>query len=360
MSFSHILLLLPHLLPYHLVLLPQPLLFNPLYLFSLLLHFHHLFLIFNFVFILFSPSSPSPYLYHRKQAERAARGRQTTRRSTYFDCLVVDFLAKEKEHLSLFPSPVPAVLDKVTSEKASMEVVEEVFKETHKNGSIDYGSASEAEGYRMIGEYPWDDTPFQDPESPACHPAPAPAPVPTHSSAPPPVHSLMKNTGMKVGYGSCSNDEASRGESRLVHVDGTLKATDGNRYKVPQLPGTAPAPSWLPVPVSHSAPLPLSLPLPVPAPITVPVPVPPVPTSTQPLNYFSLYWIKKSGLPCIRTDWTNVQVNLTHTALPVPVMWVHSLSMQMFYLALPYLPLPCLGVASREGVHSSVVVYSSL
>ena len=265
-------------------------------------------------FILSSPFSPSPYFYHRKQAERAARGRQTTRRSTYFDCLVVDFLSKEKEHQSLFPSPVPTVSSKVTSEEASREDVKEVLKETHKNGSIDYGSAIEAEGYRMIGEYPWDDTPFQDTESPARHPAPAPAPVPTHSSAPPPVHSLLKNTGMKVGYGSRSNDEANRGESRLVHVDGTLKATDANRYKVPQLP--APAPSWFPVSVSQSAPLPL----PVPAPITVPVPVPLAPTSTQPLNYFSLYWIKKSGLPCIRTDWTNVQVNLPHTALPVPVM----------------------------------------
>ena len=222
----------------------------------------------------------------------------------------------------------------------------------------------------MIGGYPWDDTPFQDPESPARHPTPAPAPAPTHSSAPPPVHSLMKNTGMKVGYGNRSNDEANRGESRLVHVDGTLKATDANRYEVPQLPAPAPswfpapvsqsgplplpvpdsitvpvpAPSWVPVPVSQSAPLPFSLPLPVPAPITVPVPVPPAPTSTQPLNYFSLYWIKKSGLPCIRTDWTNVQVNLTCTALLVSMMWAHSLCMRMLYFALPCLALPCLAL----------------
>lgn len=269
------------------------------------------------IFILFSHHS---YPEHRKQAERAARGRQTTRRSTYFDCLVVDFLAKEKEQLGLNPSSEPSVLDKPTSEVASKVAI----KGEAKNGSAECEMNYDAEEYRMSGEYPWDDTPFQEAESPARLTAPAPAPAPTHSPIAPPIHSLLRSIGIKDGDVSRSSDHSTKGDPRSLAVDNAHKACGIPRHKAPQLPASvtahtsatvhAPVPTpWFPVPVS------LSLPAPTPTTIPIPVPIsiPPVPTSTQPLNYFSLYWIKKSGLPCIRTDWSNGQVTHSISLFPL-------------------------------------------
>ena len=217
------------------------------------------------------------------------------------------------------------------SEEASKEAVKEKFrniegfkedvKQTFMNGSGDYERESEAEGYRMRGDYPWDDTPFQDPEFLAR--LTAPASVTTLSSIAQPFDSQVRNISTKDGDVNHSIDLSCRGESRSVSVVGTLRAINVPRYKLPQLsapatththpfvhaPAPAPAPAWLPVPVSLSAPLPLSFPLPAPTTIPIPIPIPLVPVSMQPLNYFSLYWIKKSGLPCIRTDWSNGQVN---------------------------------------------------
>ena len=169
----------------------------------------------------------------------------------------------------------------------------------------------------MSGEYPWDDTPFQEAESPArlTAPAPAPAPAPIHSSIAPPIHSLLRSIGIKDGDVSRSSDHSTKGDPRSFAVDNAHKASGIPRHKALPLPAPvtahtsatvhAPVPTpWFPVP------FPLSLPPPAPTttPIPVPISIPPVPTSTQPLNYFSLYWIKKSGLPCIRTDWSNGQV----------------------------------------------------
>ena len=231
----------------------------------------------------------------------------------------MDFLAKEKEQLGLFPSSEPSVLGKITSEGASKGAI----KGESRNGSAECGMNYDAEGYRMSGEYPWDDTPFQEAESPAPAPAPASAPAATHSSIAPPIHSLLRNIGMKDGDVSRSSDHSTKGDQRSFAADSAHKATVIPRHKALQLPASVTAHTYATVPTPwFPVPAPLSLPPPapttIPIPIPVPISIPPVPNSTQPLNYFSLYWIKKSGLPCIRTDWSNGQV--THFILLNSIM----------------------------------------
>lgn len=226
----------------------------------------------------------------RKQAERAARGKQSTRRANYFDSMVVDYLAKELE------------------------------KESESSSSPTTGSEVNLDS-RMAHSYPWDDTPPPDQETASSSASPhtqAPMPLPTRSipipAARPPALSVPVATSLThscVAVTANVPRPASVPASVLVTAithTGPLAASSSalgrEEAKNPD--------SSVSLPSSNTNERPSSLDLPLRS-LHHP-PVPPAHVISHAIhsrNFFSLFWLKRSSLPCVRTDWTDENVRVT-------------------------------------------------
>ena len=232
------------------------------------------------------------FLYHvRKQAERAARGRKETKRETYFDCLVVDFLRKEGEKDKELAPFLPSYTgDEKSCFDLTLSVPERQSFSLDKNTKLLKNNLDE----RTHSTYPWDDTPLLESDPPTEYQ------ITPHTSIQTGIKDLnnLSTENQKNQYLSDeikSNSRISSGSNKVINLK-------GNNREISSLDSTE---------CSFRAPMVRNIAPPPPFAVVVPVPVP-VPTPIL-MNVndsvLNMFWLKKSELPCICTDRRNGQVN---------------------------------------------------
>jgi hypothetical protein len=309
---AYILCLSFHQLSHHLCILLKPFFHFPL-LSSHYLHPFLLLLIHNIhprslpLSLLSSFSFNHPLF--RKQAERAARGKQSTRRANYFDSMVVDYLARELEKQpDGVPSPSPSVSLPLSSTPESVVRLDE----------------------RMACTYPWDDSPSVDQDTVSSH---TQAPTTTTSSTTSRNSSLPATrpfTSVVPAAAPAASSSLTVAESRTVttsvplgHTHPSapssvcdLTSSEDKNTDIDLPPSTGSEEASLSSGSSFKyTQLPLSLGGPA------------VPQPAQLKNYFSLFWLKRSSLPCVRTDWADENVR----APPILILFCCDLSSVMSY-----------------------------
>ena len=192
----------------------------------------------------------------------------------YFDGLVIDFLKRERE------------LEHSSSSSSSSSSDPLVGKNIGISLQISNTNAE-----RTHSTYPWEDTAFPSPQSSLSH-------IPTL---------LLSSTSSHSHDMTLEVEDPDTSET----THGSIDTHTSKNILLPmkdKVIGESPADDTF---LGRTAPVPL----PVSASMAVPVSVS-VPVSENPLNMF---WIKKSELPCIRTDSKNGQVKAVIMQRTVPL-----------------------------------------